>query len=150
MQRPRSLQSSAEGLIRYPARVILSSCLGGEFLKGGLWFGPTTEPLKITPAAKKMVYPAAGCYPVGGGKGRGVPHWGILMVLSLAVCQAGGLCPEDMSRQNPTSECEQCLQTAWKGQVATKIMMYQAQYDCQRDIVPSMAVDTKCVNWKRG
>ncbi|RMC20448.1 hypothetical protein DUI87_01298 [Hirundo rustica rustica] len=87
----------------------------------------STRTPENTPAAKKMVYLAPGCYPVGEGKGRGVHRWGILMVLSLAMCQAGGLHPKDPLRQNPTNECEQCL----KGKIATKVIKYQAQYNCQ-------------------
>ncbi|RMC20662.1 hypothetical protein DUI87_01514 [Hirundo rustica rustica] len=74
-----------------------------------------------------MVYFTAGCYPTGKGKGRGAHRWGILMVLSLAMCQAGGLHPKDPLRQNPMNECEQCL----KGKIVTRVIKYQAQYNCQ-------------------
>ncbi|TRZ07721.1 hypothetical protein HGM15179_019387 [Zosterops borbonicus] len=96
--------------------------------------GPIMEPLKNTLAAEKMDYLAAGGNPVGAGKGRGVRLWGTLMVLSLVVCKTTGLHPENRpstERQSPANECEQCFQTILKGQVATEIMAYQAQYDCR-------------------
>ncbi|RMC19888.1 hypothetical protein DUI87_03454 [Hirundo rustica rustica] len=49
--------------------------------------------------------------------------------------QAGGLHPKDPLRQNPTSECEQCL----KRQIATKVIKYQAQYNCQPDALELLA-----------
>ncbi|TRZ05430.1 hypothetical protein HGM15179_021677 [Zosterops borbonicus] len=96
--------------------------------------GPIMEPLKNTPAAEKMDYLDAGSKPVGAGKGRGVHLWGILMVLSLVVCKTTGLHPESQlraERQSPVNECEQCFKTVLKGQVVTKIMAYQAKYDCR-------------------
>ncbi|RMC05573.1 hypothetical protein DUI87_18770 [Hirundo rustica rustica] len=121
------LTIDAGGPIRYPAELTPSSYQCGTFLRGGLRFRPALGPLKNTPAAKKMVYLAAGCYPAGEGRDRGVHQWGNLMVLSLVMCQAGGLHRKNPLRQNPTNECEQCL----KGKIATKVIKFQAQYNCQ-------------------
>ncbi|TRZ08702.1 hypothetical protein HGM15179_018410 [Zosterops borbonicus] len=102
-------------------------------------FDPVVEPLKNTPAAKKMVYLVTGGNPVGKGKGRGVCLWRILMVLSLVVCKISGVHPEDQSsteRQSLTDECKQCLQTILKGQEVPKVMANQAKYD-----YPELAIE---------
>lgn len=66
---------------------ILLSCASGAFLNGDMHPGPGMKPQMMTPAAKKMVCPAAGHTPVGIGLGRGLLMVGVdLTSLNLAVC----------------------------------------------------------------
>ncbi|RMC21597.1 hypothetical protein DUI87_02464 [Hirundo rustica rustica] len=53
--------------------------------------GAPTGARKNIPAAKKMAYLAAGCNPVGRGKGRGIHLWVTLGILSLAMYLMSGL-----------------------------------------------------------
>lgn len=84
-------------------------------------FGPAIGPQKNIPAAKKMAYLAAGCTPVGEGKGRGIHLWGFLMVLSLTICLTlniplGGMSPKES--QKAGSLCKLCQQVPLKEQEA--------------------------------
>ncbi|RMC14054.1 hypothetical protein DUI87_09141 [Hirundo rustica rustica] len=62
------------------------------------------------------------------------------------MCQVGGLYPEDLLRQNPMNKCEQCL----KGQFATKVITYQAQYNCQLEIPDNGRVKPKLTAKRNG
>ncbi|TRZ05399.1 hypothetical protein HGM15179_021708 [Zosterops borbonicus] len=127
---------SAGGHSKYLATQIRSGCPSGVSIKGGLRLGPT-GPKKHTPAAKKMGYLAADCYPVGEGKGRGVFWWKVLivlsLVLSLVLSQVGGFHPENPQRLTPMEECKPCLEVTQKGQATTRNLKYQTHYDCQED-----------------
>ncbi|TRZ08834.1 hypothetical protein HGM15179_018274 [Zosterops borbonicus] len=93
-------------------------------------------PLKNTLAAEKMVYLAIGGNPVGEGKGRGVCLWGILIVLSLVICEISRVHTEDQfgtAKQSLTDECKQCSQMILMKQEAPKGIINQAKYDCQSD-----------------
>ncbi|XP_058696093.1 uncharacterized protein LOC131579745 isoform X1 [Poecile atricapillus] len=59
-----------------------------------------------------MVTPAV-YFCTGGGSGRGMQLWGILMSLSLAMCSTKGMEPEAPPGEGPLGKCEQC-QTATK------------------------------------
>ncbi|KAF4803662.1 hypothetical protein TURU_014234 [Turdus rufiventris] len=67
-------------------------------------------PRKNTSAAE-MAYLASGRNPVGVGKGREVRLWGILVSLSLVVCQPINAYPRSSTcsvEQSPSDECKEC------------------------------------------
>lgn len=136
MQKQKSLHSIAEGPIKYPTGLTLSSYQSGALLKGCLWFGLAVGPLKNTPAAEKLIYLAIGRNPVGKGKDREVCLWGILLVLSLAVCEISGVYTKDQfstENQGLMGECKQCLQAILKGQEAPKGITHRtSQKDMER------------------
>ncbi|TRZ06825.1 hypothetical protein HGM15179_020283 [Zosterops borbonicus] len=137
MKRQTSLQSSVEGPIGYPAGLTLPSYRGGAFSKGDLRFGLAVVPLKSILAAGKMVYLAVGCNLTDEGKGRGICLWGVLLVLSLAMCEISGVHTNDQlstERQGLMDECKQSLRAILKGQEVPKGIANRAQFDCQNDM----------------
>ncbi|KAF4796226.1 hypothetical protein TURU_086110 [Turdus rufiventris] len=80
---------------------------------------------KNIPAAKKMAYLTIGCNPVGVGKGREVRLWGILVSLSLVMCQPINAYPRSSTNPVEQSLSDECGECPWINPLA-----YPAPANC--------------------
>ncbi|RMC19552.1 hypothetical protein DUI87_03110 [Hirundo rustica rustica] len=83
--------------------------------------GAPTGARKNIPAAKKMVYLAAGGNPVGERKGRGIHLWVTLVILSLAVYLTSGL-PNPKERMGKETDPQETqLEPTWGQNIEPRV-----------------------------